>query len=156
MPACKRVLGIVLVDERRTVADRRRGVEDRREFLVDDLDGRGRSVGLFARFGRHGGDVIAGQTHFLERKHRPVGEHRTEADVADVGGGQHGVHAGHRFGRRSVDADDARVRVGEIANAAHSIPVRCRSAVNFASPLTFSRPSTRRSLPVRLPVSPSS
>lgn len=114
----------VLVDDRFR-DDRLFGVKDRRQRVVADVDERGRGFGELPGFSRDGRDRIANETHRLVCQHGPVGEHLSETPLADLGRGQHRVHAGERARGRRIDRKNpgVRVRRAHERRPQHSLPV---------------------------------
>ena len=98
-------------------------IGDRRQRLVVHLDRLGSVDGQFAVFGKHDRDWLALEGHLLIGQRKPVRDgvflgdesrrDRMEASQQrlEVGVGQHGDHARHRFGGGGIDAGDARVGV---------------------------------------------
>ena len=110
----------LVVHARGVVLERRLDRADRVVGLVVDDDQLGRVLGGVRRVGDDHRDRLARVTDALGREHReldghelgPV-EHRGERlEVAEVGGGEHGAHAGRPLGLGGVDALDARRPVG--------------------------------------------
>jgi hypothetical protein len=100
----------VLVQDERLRRHRLLGVEDRRELFVLDLDGRRRGLRDLRRLGGDDRDVVADETHAVDRQDRPVQEAPAEVVLADVFPGQDRMDALDRARGRGVDRDDLRVR----------------------------------------------
>ena len=125
----------VRVDERRIRGDRLFGIEDRRQLVVLHVDRLRGGLRRFARFGCNRDDVLTDEAHDIAGEHGPVEERAAEVVLADVGAGEHRVHAGHLARRFHIDRDDPRVRHGARYERGpqHAGPrsvgrVRCRPA----------------------------
>jgi len=102
-----------LVDERRFRRVGRLRVADDGQRLVvhfDQFQGAGGGVGVVRSDDSH---RVAHIAHLVGAQHRPVGVHQAVNVLAGhVFVGQHGAHAGQRFGPAGIKARDARVGVG--------------------------------------------
>ena len=110
----------LIVHARRVVLERRLDRADRVVGLVVDDDQLGRVLRGVRGVGDHHGDRLARVAHALGREHReldghelrPVEPRHERLELAEVGGGQHGAHAGRLRRLGGVDALDPRRTVG--------------------------------------------
>ena len=112
----------VLADHRRVRRHRLERIDQHRQFVivdVDQFDPVGRDVAVV---GQHEGDLLVLEEDVVLGEHRlhVAGERRhvVEAERLEVGGGQHGEHAGQRLGLRRVDRLDPRMGVGRADDVA--------------------------------------
>ena len=82
------------------------------------------------RLGGDGGDAVADHAHAVAGQRRPVQQSSAQAHVADVGAGQHRVHAGHLRARPPTSTETMRACGATLrVYASHSMPGMCTSAV---------------------------
>jgi len=118
----------VFVQERGAIAHGVRGGEDAGERLVVDLD---QGSGLLGDVGADSGD----SGHGMSAIERFAGSEKVPADIAErgltlakvdhtvgplgkIGRGDYGFHTGQSAGLRSIDAENAGMRVGAAQNVA--------------------------------------
>ncbi len=107
------------------------GVGHGLQRLVVDRDQTDRQPGGVRVVGGHRGDRLAVVAHHAGGQHRPVGDDRAGRSAVrsalragrQVGGGDHGVHAGQRERGRGVDAADPGVRVRRAQQRAPQQPL---------------------------------
>ncbi len=89
--------------------------ERRRQTPVLHIDRGERAIGLLLRVGRDGRDLFADVAHHLLGERRAVGLFAAAVDVAralgEVGGGDDGAHARHRFRFRDIKMRDLGMRM---------------------------------------------
>ena len=113
------VVGVPVVDDRRTFLDRLERVEDGRQFLVLDAN---QPSGLFGGLlvdSDHAGHLVADITHLrLGQRVLVLGlGHDAVHPVGDVVAGQDALDAGQRESRRGVDVEHDAVRDGRAHHA---------------------------------------
>ena len=110
---------------RRAVGQRFLDLEYGRQLLVLDLD----QVDCLLRdvliVGGYGSNAFADEAHAVGREHRDVLDRAAVELGLDIGGGEHGMHAGQRASRGYVDADDARVGVRRVQRLAVKCARQC-------------------------------
>ena len=114
----------VLAQHRRVRVHRLERIDQRRQFLVFDLDefrGVGRDVAVV---GDDEGDLLVLEQHLAVRQHHlhiaRQRRHPMQFQRRQIGGGQHGDHAGQRLCLRGVDALDPGMGIGR----AHEVAVQ--------------------------------
>ena len=115
------IVRALVVHARRARAERLGRLEDGRQLLVLHVDQCDRLLGDGRRFGGDGSDLVADAPD-LPRLERGLIAGEAEPVLLDVGGGQHGEHAGQRGRASRVDADETRVRMGRSQNLAVGEP----------------------------------
>ena len=89
--------------------------ERRRQTPVLHIDRGERAIGLLLRVGRDGRDLFADVAHHVLGERRAVGLVAAAVDVAhalgEVGGGDDGTHARHRFRSRGIKMRDLGMRM---------------------------------------------
>ena len=125
------VVGDVVVKLRRARFCRLSGIGHGGQRLDVEFDGFRRVSGLRQRFRDHERDGIADEAHLVGRKRRAVGLQQRRAVAAlqrqaagegvvaggrQIGAGPDPEHAGHRLGRRGIDALDDAMGMGGAHN----------------------------------------
>jgi hypothetical protein len=108
--------------------------QDRRQFVVSDFGQARGAAGLIVGFGDHDEDRLADVHHQSIGKNRIVVDDRAAVvDAGDIGGGEHGDHAGGGAHLREVDRGNPGVRFRRQAERAMQGALHFRDIVGIGS-----------------------